>query len=378
MKCLLRESRWQSQNQGGLVKWPRVRDHEGSSRWQVRGAPGGSLHAPSLLHAGDSGDAQRHNGCHSKDAARAGSASGCSHTHHLAAEQVSFLPLSWEFKRLLSSSACNQLQGQANTKYIAQVTAYTKLLLFKNKQCLPGPGYWCACGEVLMSPTSIPAALGREESTTPQTQVPDKREFGFQRPASGPASSLPPGNPIPSSNPSSQIPERYGLFGGHREEGRRGRSKIAPALWTSALFPFSLRGRQKSDPEFPRPTAVEEVTCHFAKGLDREILVVQPCWELPVWILRDDPLSPFCEPLNFFTCKIRESFGKVRQRTIPAPYLLWCPLADTRLFLGQWRWKRCTAVTCYLMVERGAVEGAGIPRKRPDKASSHGTLYIPS
>lgn len=93
-----------------------------------------------------------------------------------------------------------------------------------------------------------------------------------------------------------------------------------------------------------------------------------------MWILRDDPLSPFCEPLDFFTCKIRESFGKVRQGTIP-PMV---PLADTRLFLGQWRWKRCTAVTCYLMVERGVVEGAGIPRKRPDKASSHGTLYIPS
>lgn len=82
--------------------------------------------------------------------------------------------------------------------------------------------------------------------------------------------------------------------------------------------------------------------------------------------------------LDFFTGKIRESFGKVRQGTMPAPYLLWCPSADTRLFLGQWRWKRCTAVTCYLMMERGAVEEVGIPGKRPDKASSHGMLYIPS
>lgn len=30
--------RWQSENQGGLVKRPRVRDHEGSSHWQVRSA----------------------------------------------------------------------------------------------------------------------------------------------------------------------------------------------------------------------------------------------------------------------------------------------------------------------------------------------------
>lgn len=111
----------------------------------VQRAPGRNPHAPCCC-VWVSGDVHRSSGCQRiarlNQTGPASSASGgscCVCTHHLTVEPASFLPLSWEFKRPLSSSAYNQRQGQANRECIvAQVTAHTDLLLFKNKCCLPG------------------------------------------------------------------------------------------------------------------------------------------------------------------------------------------------------------------------------------------------
>lgn len=72
-----------------------------------------------------------------------------------------------------------------------------------------------------MSPTSIPAALGREESTTPQIQVPDKGSLDSKGLHQA-LRKVPRPQVIPS-RPATQAHRSQGdkgPFGGHREEGK--------------------------------------------------------------------------------------------------------------------------------------------------------------